>query len=384
MTSRIAIKPELLRWARERARLDLADLAGRFPKIAEWEGGQNLPTFKQLEAFANAVHVPFGYLFLPEPPSTTLPIRDFRTVGSRQVASISPDLLDTIHAMQRRQAWLHEDRQESEAPPLEFVGSARLTDSPAAVGREMRRLAGLADGWAAAVRNWQDALARLRQAMEGLGIMIVVNGIVGNNTRRRLDVEEFRGFALCSDYAPLIFVNGADSKSAQMFTLAHELAHIWLGEAGAGLSGFPGVFPAGSDTERFCDKAAAEFLAPEAEVRACWPEVRHADAPFEKLAKRFKVSPIVAGRRALDLRLVDRQAFFDFYAAYTQQERKGRPEGGGDFYKVQNNRIGQLFATQVIRAAMEGRITFKRAYDLTGLTGGSFQAYARRLGHALP
>jgi len=384
--NRVAVNPELMQWARERAQLAIEDLAGKFPKLEGWERGEVLPTFKQLEDFAKATHVPFGYLFLSEPPDIPMPISDFRTLSNRYVGSVSPDLLDTIYAMQRRQAWLREARLECEANRLAFVGGARLTDDPAAVGREMRRVVGFGDGWAAKVRTWQEAVSALRSAIEALGVMAVINGVVGNNTRRKLNVEEFRGFALSDDLAPLIFVNGADAKSAQMFTLAHELAHVWLGAEGSGLSGFPGIFPDGGAVETFCDRAAAEFLVPEAELRTCWPEVKRDAAPFEVLARRFKVSPIVIGRRAMDLQLVERQRFFDFYEAYIRQERKHKQgsEGGGDFYNNQNARVGKLFAIQVVRAAKEGRIGFKQAYDLTGLNGGAFQEYARRLGIELP
>lgn len=384
--SRVAVSPEIVQWARERAHLDIDALAARFPKLPQWESGEVQPTFKQLEDYAKATHVPFGYLFLPEPPQIPMPIPDFRTVQNQQLRTASPDLLDTIYAMQQRQAWLRETRLECEVPPLAFVGSARVTDDPAAIGREMRRLLGLEDGWAANVRTWQEAVSALRSAIEAQGIMAVINGVVGNNTRRVLNVEEFRGFAFGDNYAPLIFVNGADAKSAQMFTLAHELAHLWLGEEGSGLSGFPGIFPDGGAVETFCDRAAAEFLVPEAELRADWPDARHEENPFERLARRFKVSPIVVGRRAMDLRLVGRQHFFDFYEAYIRQERKQKQlaTGGGDFYNNQNTRVGSVFARQVIRAAREGRIGFKQAYDLTGLNGGAFQEYARRLGMELP
>ncbi|MDW7710454.1 MAG: XRE family transcriptional regulator [Deferrisomatales bacterium] len=377
--SRVAIKPDLVQWARERAGLPVGALAGRFPKLEAWERGEAQPTMKQLEAFANATHVPMGYLFLPEPPEERLPIPDFRTLPKVELRTPNPDLLDTIYAMQQRQAWLRETLLDGEAEPLEFVGSARLEDVPEAVGREMRRIIGFGDGWAAEVRTWQKAVSRLRQAIEDLGVMAVINGVVGNNTHRKLDVQEFRGFALCDRHAPLIFVNGADAKSAQMFTLAHELAHVWLGSEG--VSGFEDLFPGGSQIEDFCDKAAAEFLVPERELKGAWSDARRTERPFEDLARRFKVSPIVAGRRAMDLRLVDREAFFTFYRAYVAEERRrSKGPGGGDFYNNQNTRVGELFATHVIRAAIEGRVGFKEAYDLTGLRGGAFQEYAERLG----
>ncbi len=384
--TRVSISPDLLRWARERAGLHVEDLTGRFPKLAAWERGDLSPTFNQLEAFAKATHVPFGFLFLPEPPDLPMPIPDFRTLRNRQPGAVSPDLLDTIYVMQRRQAWLREERLDGDAEPRAFVGSARLSDDPEAIGQEMRRLLGLGDGWAAQVRSWQEAVSALRGAIEGQGVIAVINGIVGNDTHRRLNVEEFRGFALTDDLAPLIFVNGADAKSAQMFTLAHELAHLWLGAEGSGLSGFPGIFPDGGRVETFCDQAAAEFLVPAAELRALWLQVKRDASPFETLAGEFKVSPIVIGRRAMDQGLTDRTTFFDFYNAYIQREKKQRTQGigGGSFYNSQNLRVGRLFAIQVMRAAKEGRIGFKDAYDLTGLHGGTFQEYARRLGVDLP
>lgn len=381
---RVAVRPEMLRWACERAGYDPHDLVDRFPQLPAWVEGEKQPTLKQLENLAKATHTPIGYLFLPEPLEERLPVPDFRTVSGTTRERPSPNLLDTIYAMQRRQSWLRETLIESEAEPLAFVGSARLSDDPEAAGREMRRIVlGPEDGWATSVRTWQAAVSELRFATERLGIMTVINGVVGNNTHRTLNVQEFRGFALSDPYAPLIFVNGADAKSAQMFTLAHELAHVWLGAEG--LSGFEGLFPGGADVEVWRNRAAAEFLVPARELKARWQQARHEASPFETLARAFKVSPVVAGRRALDLLLIDRETFFDFYKVYTSQERsRSSRMGGGDFYSNQNTRLGEMFATYVLRAAMEGRIGFKEAYDLTGLRGGAFQEYARRLGVNLP
>lgn len=383
---RVAVSPKVLRWARDRAGLAVADLAGKFPDLTAWEAGTAQPTMKQLEDFAKATRTPFGFLFLPEPPAMPLPFADFRTLDTARGRSISPELLDTIHLMQRRQAWLREERVEAGAEPLSFIGAAKLTDDPMAVSREMRRIVGLDDGWAKRVPTWTAAVGELRNAIEALGVMAAINGVVGNSTRRKLNVAEFRGFALSDPYAPLIFVNGSDAKSAQMFTLAHELAHLWLGEVGEGLSGFSELFPDGGEVETFCDRAAAEFLVPAAEIAEEWPPVAQSDTPFEKLAARFKVSPVVIGRRALDLRLVKRSEFLHFYRDYTRQEhhKKLKGVGGGDFYNNQNARLGRLFATRVIRAAKEGRLGFKEAYDLSGLKAGTFQEYARRLGISLP
>jgi len=381
----VDVKPDLLLWACERARRSVDALAQKqsFRKLPTWVSGEARPTFKQLEKFSQATRTPLGYFFLPEPPKESIPIPDLRTVGNQYMGRPSPDLLDTIYAMQRRQAWLREMLIECEAEPLDFVGSARLTDDPEAVGREMRRIIGIEDGWAGNVRTWQEAVGELRRAIEQLGVMAVINGVVGNNTHRKLDVGEFRGFALSDEYASLVFVNGADAKSAQMFTLVHELAHIWLGESALTDAGL--ATRTSQNIESWCDRAAAEFLVPARELKASWREVRREESPFETIARRFKVSPIVAGRRAMDLRLVDREVFFAFYHEYIARERGlSSVSAGGDFYNNQNTRVGELFATQVVFAAKSGRVSFKEAYDLTGLRGGAFQEYAYRLGVDLP
>ena len=381
--TRVPVAPEMLRWACERSGRDLADLATSVPQLPVWMRGERQPTLRQLEKLAAATRTPFGYLFLAEPPQERLPVPDFRTVWRASRERPSPDLLDTLYAMKRRQDWLRDCLIESDVEPLPFAGSARLSDDPAPVGREMRRALGLDGGWAVGVSTWQDAVRELRRTIEQVGVMAVINGVVGNNTSRKLSVEEFRGFALTDSHAPLIFVNGADAKSAQMFTLAHELAHVWLGTEG--VSGFESLLPGGSDVEEWCNAAAAELLVPSEELASRWPRVKRRPRPFQVLAGAFKVSPVVAARRALDLGLVDRGAFRDFYAGYVKRDRgRGGTSDGGNFYNNQNTRVGEMFASHVFRAAMEGRIGFKEAYDLTGLRGGTFQKYARRLGVNLP
>jgi len=378
--SRANIKPDLIRWACERSGAEMDALAGRFPKLEQWLSGEAQPTMKQLETFAKATLTPLGYCFLPEPPSETLPVPDFRTVKDHQLKKPGAALLETIYLMQRRQEWLRDYLIEEGEEPVSFIGSATLSTSPEVTAASIRETLGITAGWADEYTTWEGALLGLRRAAETEGIIVVINGVCGNNTHQKLNPEEFRGFVLCDHFAPLIFLNGADAKSAQMFTLAHELAHLWLGKDG--LFNLLDLEASNDEVEKFCNKVAAEVLIPTEELNRCWPAESRKLEPFHSLARRFKVSPIVAARRALDAGLITRARFFEFLNAYQEDERRklGKKSSGGDFYKTQETRIGRRFGLAVIRAAREGRLLYRDAYRLTGLAGKTFDMYAEKLG----
>jgi Zn-dependent peptidase ImmA (M78 family) len=378
--SRVEVQPELIRWARERARLPLDTLVARFHKLEGWESGDIKPTLRQLEDYARVTMAPLGYFFLPEPPDEPLPIPDFRTISDVPLRQPSPNLLDTVYAMQRRQAWLREDRIEQGTEPLAFVGAMTPEATPSVVATSIRRVLGVGQDWAREHRTWTDALRALRSHIEEARIIVVSNGVVGNNVYRRLDPQEFRGFVLADSYAPLIFLNSADGKAAQMFTLAHELAHLWVGQDA--VFNLRDMEPADADVERFCNRVAAEFLIPEREMRAAWPEALASAEPYQVIARRFKVSELVAARRALDLTLIQRADFSDFYNRYLESERHAAAgaEGGGNFYATQGVRVGRVFAEAVHRAVREGRLLYREAFELTGLYGATFDKYMSKLG----
>lgn len=380
MSERVQIKPEMLEWARERARLTLDEIREVFPKYSEWVSGAVAPTFKQLERYAAKTFAPIGYLFLDSPPEEPLPVPDFRTVADEGVSRPSPHLLDTIYAMQRRQEWMRDFLIDKGEPCLGFVASRSLDDAPKEVAESIRDELQLDLNWSNEHGTWEDALRDLVRRIEEIGVMVMINGVVGNNTHRPLDVGEFRGFVICDEIAPLIFINGRDAKAAQMFTLIHELAHLWLGEGG--LTNFMELLPAKNRVERFCNEVAAEVLVPAQEALRVWNEEGMSDAPFQRLARRFKVSPIVAARRALDLDLIDRNTYFEFYRAFRKESearmRKSSP--GGDFYRTAGARLGQRFSAAVYVAAKEGRLGYRDAFELTGLRGAAYDRFGGKFG----
>ena len=304
--TRIPVNPELLTWARERAGLDTLALAGRFPKLEEWEGGEVQPTLRQLENFARSVHVPIGYLFLPTPPEEDLPIPDFRTLADRTITRPSPNLLDTLYLCQQRQDWYRDYARMNGLTPLSFVGSAANADEAEEVAESMREVLGLSVMERQRLPNWSEALRQLIGKAEEAGVLVMASSIVGSNSHRKLSVEEFRGFALADELAPLVFINAADSKAAQMFTLAHELAHLWLGESGIS-DAEAGQLPEQA-IERWCNAVAAELLMPMAATREAYQPGLPLAEEIQRLARVFKVSTLVALRRLSHTRSPYRQA----------------------------------------------------------------------------
>lgn len=379
--NRVAVKPELLRWARERAGRGIEDLRGRFPKLERWEREEARPTLKQLESFAKATFVPVGYLLLSEPPVERIPIPDLRTIGNLRIDHPSPDLLDTIYLCQRRQAWYREFARSVGEEPRRFVGSVRLDSPIEPTAEEMRRALGFDLDARRECPTWTEALRNFIEQADALGALVMVSGVVLNNNRRKLDPDEFRGFALADDLAPLVFLNGADTKAAQMFTLAHELAHLWLGE-----SALSDVSPASlpsNEVERWCDRVAAELLVPLGALRA---ELRRGDPLSEvsRLARRFKVSTLVILRRILDARRVSRE---DFQRAYDEElaRLRARPKSsGGDFYLTQAVRVSRRFARALIASTLEGQTLYRDAFRMLGVAKETtFRELGRSLGYPL-
>ena len=371
---RVDVKRELLEWAIRRSGKTSDDISKSNKNLKDWLDGKKKPTLRQLEKFAAATYAPFGYLLLPDPPEEVLPISHFRTLEGH-ASTPSSDLIETIQIISQRQDWMRDRLIADGNDPLEFVGSVKLSDSPTKVAHGMKEKLGMTEEWRYDMDGWEGVLAGMRDAMENVGIYVTVSGVVGNNSRRPLKVKEFRGFVLVDDYAPFVFVNGADSKAAQMFTLAHELAHVWMGRDA--VFDLYGLGPANNQTERTCNQIAAELLVPEEELARSWNGTADVPKTIRALSRRFKVSKIVVARRALDLGFIDKKTFYDFYSRLSDMTAK--PNRGGNFYANANFRIGKRFAKAVVSAAKEEKTLYRDAYRLTGLDRVTFEKFAERL-----
>jgi len=382
MSVRVEVQPQLLEWARARSGIDDETWITRFPRYEEWLGGVRVPTLKQLEEFARKTHTPVGYFFLDEPPHEEVPIPDFRTVGDRPApAVVSADLLDTLYICQARQEWYRDSQLLNGERPLPFIDTATTGSDPAVVAEQMRDVL----DWTAETRDrfgsWHAALTKLRENAEAAGVLVMISGIVGSNTYRKLDPEEFRGFALTDEHAALVFINGADAKAAQVFTLAHELAHLWLGSTA--LSDVDPESTRTFDEERWCNYVAAEFLVPMDEFRQAFDARSDHGEQLQPLAERFRVSTqVILGRMReagsltwdqfmVELRL-ERQRIAEIVAA------KG---SGGNYYNTKPVQVGKRFARELMASTAEGRTPYTEAFRLLGVKKTStFEGLGEQLG----
>lgn len=382
MVVRVDVEPELLVWARDRARVDHEQLVARFPNLPAWEARDARPTLKQLENYAQATHLPVGLLLLPEPPDEGVPIPDFRTIADQPIGRPSADLLDTVYGCQQRQEWYRDYARVQRAERLPFVGSVDIGADVAATAAAMRELFDFDLDQRRQIRTWSEALDHLRDHAEDAGVLVMINGIVGSNTHRKLDPEEFRGFALADTLAPVVFVNGADTKAAQIFTLVHELAHIWLGESA--LSDADLVAGTDNAVERWCNGVAAEFLVPLVALRDEIGDLSDLTAELERLARVFKVSTLVVLRRIHD---AGRLSWDEYRAAYTAERERilgligeRGTASGGNFYNTTPVRVSKRFARAVLASTWEGQTLYR---DAARLLGFKKLSTLDELGHSL-
>lgn len=367
---RVNISKDRYIWAIQRAGLTIEDYTKKHPKVAlfEWINDEKRPTTKQLEDFAKTVNVPFGYLLLDKVPTESIPFPVFRGDAGRY-NHFDLNVYDTVNNIQQRQDWLEDYIKENHIETCKFVGKATLNMTVTEAVKILRDELDLDNIWAFDYSTPNLAINKLTERLENAGVFVAYNGVVANNTHRKLKVSECRGFALVNKTAPYIFINSSDSPKAQLFTLIHEAAHLLQGVS-AGHAETNNL--SDNETEKWCDNVAAEFLVPREEIEKMW------NADLEMLSKKFKVSELVIARRAHDLKLISDTDYNLFWNNYinripTQKNRSA----GGSFYRTSTKRVGRLFATHVKNAVESRQLSYMQAYRLTGLYGKTYNEFMK-------
>lgn len=352
------LNPDVLAWAAAQIGGSVAQIAFKISKTHPERIMEGVLSGAQAAKFAQLTGTPFGYLFFDSPPAgRVVPIADFRTL--QRPEPLSKNFFDTFDDLDFKQNWYRETLAVNGAPALRFIGKYRTNSDIVEVASDMRAVLNLTQGDFAVLGRADQVFSMLAEKAESAGILVFKNSIVGGNATRPLSVAEFRGFALCDQHAPCIFINGADAPTAWVFTLAHELAHLWLGA-----SGISDAAPSSANrTEERCNKIAAEFLVPREDFLALWERYPGQDACLEATRKEFKVSSLVIARRAFELGLINAADYRAHYEAARMHAAKPKAPGG-DFYRTLAVRNSKRFSMRVARLAASGALSLRLAGQL--------------------
>ncbi len=367
------INPVMLRWAVARADTSPEALGKSLRKevttIERWLEGSASPTFAQALKLAKRLHVPFGYLFISEPPAETLPLPDFRRTPAGDTHKPSAELLDVIADVLRHQDWYRDYRMSNDEQPLPFVGRFDIQTAAVEVAVDISASLDLDSQVRPAPHGDEYQSAFVRQ-IEGLDILVMRNGIVGQATNRPLRVEEFRGFSIADPMAPLIFINNRDSRAAQIFTLAHELAHIWIGQGGISDADLTITYSDPQNIEAYCNTVASEVLLPWHRIAGRCNESNLADGEWlQNVAKEFHVSTVMVARQLWSHNMISRDRFFRIYK--NEQLKWTKPSqsttGGGDYYKNVPIRNSRRFTEAILENVADSKTLIRDASRLLGV-----------------
>lgn len=390
MADKAFITPNVLKWARESARMSEETAAAKASvsaeKLKDWETGSSYPTIRQAQQLAIAYKRPFALFFLPDIPRDFQPLQDFRKSGSKALSTSS---IFIIREIQQKQAWISDVNSENQEEKLPFVGRFSINDHPQKVANDI--LATLNINPAAyksdnPIKEWIDAA-------ESNGIFVSRTSFI--HSRLKLDSEEMQGFAIADPYAPFIFVNSDDWNAPQLFTLVHELAHIWLAVSGISNEVEPLLNQKDKfhPVELFCNEVAANALMPKEIVFSFDTSTFQTSKGIFKVARQLGVSSFALLVRALHLNIISTPAYQnlkmqadrDFLEHLRKEEekkasQKGKEKSGGpNYFLLQLNRNSRLFTQTVLDAFRGGFIEPTVASKLLNVQVNKFQKLESQL-----
>lgn len=347
------------------ARISVAELQQKIPDIELFLTGEKQPTFSQLSDIAKRINIPTGLLLLKKNIDIKNQRPEFRKLDPTGQKNISENLRDTIIDMQSKQDFLRTEIDYT----LDFIGSYSIHHDPIIVADAIRKKLDISKFFQAELKETGKVISYLRQKANYIGIFVFANGIVRKNPHRSLDIEEFRGFVLSDDKAPIIFINQKDSKSGQIFTIVHEIVHLFIGHDEIFTIVDTKDFSF-DKVEAFVNKVTAEILVPTDSLKS----FDTIDTEF--LAKKFCVSEFVIARRLLTTDKISKSIYEKIVANLSKKPQKFSKKGGNynnDIkFKTDKNFLGYI-----AQAVNHHRITYTQAFHIIGV---GYKGYQTLLG----
>lgn len=362
MKNQAYINSQILKWARTSAKITQEKAAKKInvsiERIDEWESGVSFPTIRQAKILSSYYKRPFAILFLPEVPKDFQPLKDFRSKSSKE---ISTSTLFIIREIQEKQSWLSEIKKENKESKNTNVGKFTYKDDPKLVAQDILNTLKINPEQ----YELKNPIMEWVQKSEFNGIFISKTSFL--NSRQTLDSTEFQGFAIADSYAPFIFINSSDWNTSQLFTLVHELAHIWIAETGiSNQTEFNDyTIKANDPIEAFCNKVSANALMPESYLKTISIDSFQTPEVIFKYSKRLGVSSFAFIIRAYSLKIINKSTYENLkkesqksFEAYLEKEKikKENSKGVPNYYLLQLNRNSKSFTQNVLDAYHGGHI----------------------------
>lgn len=359
-TNEAFITPSVLEWAIKRAGVSAESI---HKKAEQWVSGKARPTFKQAVDIAKTLQIPFGYLWLKEPPKEQEIIPDLRTIGNGGLAQIPLELKTVVNDVKQKQEWFKEYAKTNGILKCEAIGRFKGSDDTQEIADDVTARLEIQDLVGSGCDK-DRMLKNLIEKIEKLGILVMRNSILRGNTKKKLNLDTFRGFAIFDEFAPLIFINTNDSKAGQIFTLMHEVAHLWIGQSGISDSDIR----ENNKIELACNEIAAKILIPKTKIQKAFREFDD-DRWLECIADRFSVSTLAVLNRLRSLSLLALRRYQELYNAELERLSripKTRPSGAPPPEVMVRVRNGYLFTFVVTSSVLSGDETYTNGASLLG------------------
>ena len=344
------VNPEVIRWARAHAGFSLDDVRDTFKKIEVWEAGEASPTYPQIERLADKFRIPVAVFFFPEPPDVPPITESFRTLPEHELELMPPRMRLLLRKAKAYQLNLF-DLTGGTNPSAKSITRDLSFNTNVSITTMVRRVRQYLDvsieeqsSWsnaAIASENWRNILANV-------GVSVFKDAF---------RIPNYWGFCLYDSEFPIIYVNNSSSKTRQIFTLFHELAHLIFHTSGIDTLNDDFIAHLPEDEKKIeiiCNRFAAEFLLPEDVFDEAFAGKSADENTAEELASQFHVSREVIYRKFLDRNLIDETTYRRAASRWASQRSQGG--SGGDFYNTKMSYLGTDYINLAFSQYYQNRI----------------------------
>lgn len=355
-TETMPITPAVVTWARKRAGFTIEVAERDFRKIAAWEAGDDAPSYPQLEKLADAFKVPVAVFFFPAPPDLPSIEETFRTLGPEQINQIPPRVRLLLRKARSFQMGLEELYHGRNPAPRLITRDLAFapTDDVDDIARTVRAYLGVPLEVQFAWADIDTALKNWRRAFFEVGVYVF---------KDQFRAEGFSGFCLYHDEFPIIYVNNTTSKTRQIFTLFHELAHLLFHTSGVDTPNddYIEALPRNDrQIEVICNRLAARLLVPEDAFVRAWAGRPPTEATASEIARQFSVSRESIYRKFLDRDLITK---VDYDAAINRWNQQKKTPSGGDSYNNKIAYLGDEYITRAFQSFYQNQIDVDQLAD---------------------